>query len=101
MKPIHQKIADEGRCRSCGVPDTIHGLDPAHTIPKSIGGKMNYDSVIPLCRYCHDCQHGKNGRENQFELLPWMTRDEEIEAVRAIGLARAYRYLTKGATTDA
>ena len=89
MKPIHQKVTDEGKCRCCGVPGEIHPLDPAHTIPKSLGGKMTYDSVIPLCRACHDAQH-----RGDFELLPLMTREEQVEAVRAVGLARAYRYLT-------
>lgn len=89
MKPTHQKVTDEGECRSCGVPDSIHGLDPAHVIPKSLGGKNNYESVIPLCRACHDAQH-----RGEIELLPLMTRSEQVEAVRAVGLARAYRYLT-------
>ena len=91
VKPIHQKLADEQACRRCGNPNN---LDPAHTIPRSLHGKNNYDSVIPLCRHCHDCQHGKLGADNRFELLPLMTREEQVEAVRAIGLARAYRYLT-------
>jgi 5-methylcytosine-specific restriction endonuclease McrA len=90
VKPIHQKISDEGKCRCCGVPDSIHGLDPAHTIPKSLSGKNTYDSVLPLCRACHDAQH-----RGEIELLPLMTRDEQVEAVRAVGLARAYRYLTR------
>lgn len=91
VRRIHRKIADEGRCRSCGVPHAIHPLDAAHTIPKSLGGKATYDSVIPLCRACHDAQHRR-----EIELLPLMTREEEMEAVRAVGLARAYRYLTGG-----
>ena len=89
MNPIHQKIADEGKCRCCGVPEEIHPLDPAHTVAKSIGGKDTYNSVIPLCRACHDAQH-----RHEIDLLPLMTREEQVEAVRAIGLARAYRYLT-------
>lgn len=88
MKPIRQKVADEGRCRSCGTPDSIHPLDPAHTIPKSLGGKATYDSVIPLCRACHDAQH-----RGEVDLLSLMTREEQVGAVRAVGLARAYRYL--------
>lgn len=90
VKLIHQKLADEGRCRCCGVPESVHGLDPAHTIPKSLGGKNTYDSVIPLCRACHDAQHRR-----EIELLPLLNREEQVEAVRAVGLARAWRYLTK------
>lgn len=91
MNLARQKVADEGRCRSCGVPDSLHPLDAAHTIPRSLGGKATYDSVIPLCRACHDAQH----RGGELELLPLMTRDEQVEAVRAVGIARAYRYLTR------
>ena len=91
VSAIHDKIRDSGRCRVCGVPDTIHALDPAHVIPKSLGGKNNYESVIPLCRACHDAQHRK-----EFELLPHLTRAEEAEAVWAVGLGKAYRYLTNG-----
>lgn len=91
--PARKKVEDEGRCRRCGNP---YNLESAHLIPRSLGGKMNEDSVIPLCAHCHREQHS-----HAFELLPLMTRDEQVEAVKAVGLARAYRYLTKGATTDA
>jgi 5-methylcytosine-specific restriction endonuclease McrA len=88
VAPHHQKILDEQECRACGTP---YDLDPAHTIPKSLGGKMTYDSVMPLCRTCHDAQH-----DGKLELLGYMTRAEQVEAVRAVGLARAWRYLTQG-----
>lgn len=91
MSAIHDKVRDSGRCRVCGVPDTIHALDPAHVIPKSLGGRNNYESVIAMCRACHDAQHRK-----EFELLPHLTRAEEAEAVWAVGLGKAYRYLTNG-----
>lgn len=87
-----QKVQDEAACRNCGTPDN---LDPAHTIPRSQGGGMAYDSVIPLCRACHDAQHS-----GSLELLPLLTEAEEMEAVRAArpqfggsGIARAYRML--------
>lgn len=76
-------------CRNCGSKENI---DPAHTIPRSLGGRNLPASVIPLCRRCHDRQH----TTNDFELLPLMREDEQVEAVRVVGLARAYRYLTRG-----
>lgn len=88
MTAIHRKIRAEGRCRNCGSRDQ---LDPAHTIPRSLGGKNLAESVIPLCRRCHDAQH-----RHALELLPLMRKDEQMEAVRVVGLARAYRYLTRG-----
>ncbi len=77
---------DAGPCRACLA--TGH-MDPAHTIPRSLGGGQSADSVIPLCRGCHDDQHA-----GYIELLPLLTRDEEVEAVRVLGIARAMRYLT-------
>lgn len=97
VSEIRRKVDEEGRCRSCGVPDSIHGLDASHVIPKSLGGKNNYDSVVPLCRACHHAQH----HDRDFEFLRLLTRDEQVEAVRAIGLARAYRYLTNDRRNDA
>ena len=88
MSAIHRKVWREGRCRNCGSRDQ---LDPAHHIPRSLGGKNLAESVIPLCRRCHDAQH-----RNELELLPLMTRDEQMEAVRIVGIARAYSYLTRG-----
>jgi 5-methylcytosine-specific restriction endonuclease McrA len=87
MNAARRKVASEGRCRNCGSRDQ---LEAAHTIPRSLGGKLGADSILPLCAYCHRAQH-----DHRLELLPLMNRDEQVEAVRAIGIARAYRYLTR------
>ena len=88
MTAIHRKVRAEGRCRNCGSRDR---LDPAHTIPRSLGGKNLPESVIPLCRRCHDAQH-----RGELELLPLMRPEEHAEAARVVGIARAFRYLTRG-----
>jgi len=88
MNAARRKVEAEGRCRSCG---SRYQLETAHTIPRSLGGKRGPDSVIPLCAACHRSQH-----DHKLGLLPLMTRDEQVEATRAVGLARAYRYLTRG-----
>lgn len=75
-------------CRNCGSRQNI---DCAHVIPKSLGGRNLPQSVIGLCRRCHRAQH-----EGRLELLPLLTRDEQMEAVRVLGIARAFRYLTRG-----
>lgn len=84
-----RKVEAEGRCRFCC--DT-RNLQAAHVIPRSLGGGMNADSVIPLCATCHEAQH-----DGLIELLPWLTRDEQAEAVRVVGIARAFRYLAPSA----
>lgn len=88
MSAIRRKVANEGRCRNCG---SRQRLDPAHTIPRSLGGGSHADSVIPLCRSCHDAQH-----RGEIEMLALMTTEEQVEAVRVVGIARAYRVLTRG-----
>ena len=85
-RAVQRKIEAEGRCRNCGSRQNLEG---AHTIPRSLGGKLGPDSVIPLCAYCHREQHA-----HRLELLPLMNREEQAEAARVLGIARAYRYLT-------
>lgn len=87
MSAIRRKVHGQP-CRNCGSRQQI---DPAHTIPRSLGGRNLPESVIPLCRRCHDAQH-----RHELELLPLMKRDEQMEAVRVVGIARAYAYLTRG-----
>lgn len=80
-----EKVEREGSCRNCG--DT-QGLQAAHTIRRSQGGGQSEDSVIPLCVHCHAMEHA-----GALDLLPLLTRAEELEAVRVVGLSRAYRML--------
>lgn len=82
-----RKVADEGRCRNCG---SSQQLEAAHVVARSLGGGQSADAVIPLCHSCHRLQHD-HGR---LEILPLLNRDEQIEAVRVLGIARAYSYLT-------
>jgi hypothetical protein len=49
------------------------------------------DSVVPLCVECHQLYD-----DHRLDLLPYLTRDEEIDAVRAVGIARAYKIITGG-----
>lgn len=105
------KVVSEGFCRACGVPDgaLIDGeqvwLEAAHVIPKALsdehlegprGGKIRHvprDAVIPLCApdRCHAAQHA-----SRLDLLPVLTRKEEVFAVRCVGLGEAYRRVTGG-----
>ncbi len=80
-----EKVESEGRCRAC---KKIGPVDPAHTISRAQGGAQEPESVIPLCRDCHRKEHA-----GELDLLPLLTRDEEVEAVRVVGISRAYRML--------
>lgn len=80
------KVRSEGHCRVCG---SVFQLDPAHVIDRSIGGKQEADSIVPLCRSCHDAYDGSGPNGQTLDLLPHLTKDEQAEAVRVLGLTRA------------
>lgn len=85
-----EKCEEEGCCRYCGkeYPEDEYP-DPAHVVPRSLGGGQAKASIIPLCRGCHT-QYD----EGQIGILGIATLEEELEAVRTLGsLTRAYEYL--------
>ena len=84
-----EKVNEEARCRKCGA--TGVRLDPAHIVPRGLGGGMEAVEIVPLCRPCHDRY---DGRGEPLDLLPVLTRDEQVQAVKTLGLSKAYRRLT-------
>lgn len=80
-----RKCEEEGACRVCG-PCEI--LDPAHVIHRSQGGGMSPAAIVPLCR-----EHHRAYDAGDLDLIPHLTREEQLEAVRVVGLSRAYRML--------
>lgn len=83
-----EKCLREGSCRVCGSHEMI---DPAHIIPRSLGGRDHAESIVPLCRACHTAYDA-----HRLSLLPYLTVKEEVEAVIAIGgLSRAYNRINQ------
>jgi 5-methylcytosine-specific restriction endonuclease McrA len=76
----HRKVADELYCRVCDR----QADDAAHVVPRSLGGGMTADAVIPLCRGCHT-----DFDAHRLDLLAHTTYAEQAEAVRVIGIERA------------
>jgi hypothetical protein len=80
---------NHGRCRVCKTA----GVDAAHVIPRSINpteANMGADAVTGLCRRCHT-----EYDSHQLDLLPYLTLDEQVHAVRMAGsLERARRIIT-------
>lgn len=67
-------------------------VDPAHVIPRSMGGCNDSDCVVPLCRDCHRAYDSEG-----FDLLPYLEavyRTEQKHAVEHVGIARAYQRIT-------
>lgn len=81
-----QKVKDEGMCRACADTQI---LDPAHIIARSLGGDMEADNIITLCRSCHSAYDS-----HILDILPILSRAEEVHAVNLVGIARAYRIIT-------
>lgn len=87
MNAARQKVEAEGQCRACGVggPDR---LDAAHLIDRSLAasGFDDPDLIIPLCSTikggvgCHDDYDA-----HRLDVLPLLTVDEQVAAVRAAG----------------
>ena len=76
------------RCLVCGrVP-----CDPAHLVPRSLGGCDEADCVAPLCRPCH-----RDFDERRLDLLPYLEPRYRAELAHAllhvglVGLVRRFK----------
>jgi hypothetical protein len=85
-----QRAAVAGRpCIVCGAE---RGIDPAHVIPRSLGGCGDPLCVVPLCRTCHRAYD-----EGRLDLLPYLEpawRAQLAHAVGHIGLIRTLRRIS-------
>ena len=86
-----QRAAVAGRpCIVCG---SEHRIDPAHLIPRSLGGCGDPLCVVPLCRDCHRAYD--TGR---LDLLPHLEpawRAQLAHAVAHVGLMAALRRIAR------
>jgi 5-methylcytosine-specific restriction endonuclease McrA len=84
-----RKVDLESVCRVC------HGtwaLQAAHIIPRSrIKPGLGEDArnIVPLCPDCH-----KAYDEGGFDLLPYLSHEEQAYAVGLVGLFEAYRRIS-------
>jgi hypothetical protein len=90
-----QRAAVAGRpCVVCGGTD---GVDPAHVIPRSLGGCGDPLCVVPLCRRtCHRAYD-----VGQLDLLPYLEprfRAQLAHAVGHVGLVAALRRISGSST---
>jgi hypothetical protein len=82
-----QRAAVAGRpCIVCGATT---GIDPAHLIPRSLGGCGDPLCVVPACRDCHRAYDS-----GELDLLPYLEpawRAQLAHAVGHVGLVGALR----------
>ena len=85
-----QRAAVAGRsCIVCGADKRI---DPAHLIPRSLGGCGDPLCVVPLCRRCHRAYD-----RGELDLLPYLEpawRAQLAHAVGHVGLIGALRRIS-------
>ncbi len=85
-----QRAAVAGRrCIICG---TDRRIDPAHLIPRSLGGCGDPLCVVPLCR-----AHHRAYDRGELDLLPYLEpawRAQLAHAVGHVGLIAALRRIT-------
>jgi predicted restriction endonuclease len=77
------------RCLVCGIATRI---DPAHLVPRSLGGCDAADCVVPLCRAHHRAYD--QGRLDLVAHLEPHWRPEVAHAVCHLGLVRTLRRLS-------
>jgi hypothetical protein len=85
-----QRAAVTGRC--CVVRGGDKGIDPAHLIPRSLGGCGDRLCVVALCRQCHRAYD-----RGELDLLPYLEpgwRSQLAHAVRQVGLIAALRRIS-------
>jgi hypothetical protein len=84
-----QRAKVAGRaCLVCGK----RPVDPAHLVPRSLGGCDDAECVIPLCRVCHGAFD-----ELRLEVLPHLEpgyRTELAHALRHLSLAALVERVT-------
>lgn len=89
-----QRSAVAGRpCIVCGA---THRVDPAHLIPKSLGGCGDALCVVPLDRGCHRAYD-----RCELDLLPYLEptwRAQLAHAVGHVGLIGALRRISPGSS---
>ena len=82
------KVDAERVCRVCKSKP----VDPAHVIPRSRvapGIGENPLNIVPLCRSHHAAFDA-----HRFDLVPYLTREEQANAVALVGISEAMRRLT-------
>ena len=85
-----QRAAVAGRC--CVVCGTDRRIDPAHLIPRSMGGCGDPLCVIPACRVHHRAYD-----RGELDLLPFLEpawRAQLAHAVGHVGLIGALRRIS-------
>jgi len=78
--------------RPCLVCNRATRIDPAHLVPRSLGGCDDALCVVALCRTCH--RRYDSGELDLVAYLEPRLRAEAAHAVEHLGLERALRRIS-------
>lgn len=84
---VAQRVKVSGR--RCVVCDAASRIDPAHLVPRGVGGCDDALCVVALCRLCH-----RRYDRGELDLVAYLEpghRAEAAHAVEHLGLAGALR----------
>jgi hypothetical protein len=100
--PAQRAKVQDQPCLVCGREQSEWlAIDPAHVIPRSLGGCDDPACVVPLCRgFAGQGCHGDYdlGRVMLLPLLEPRWRVEQAHAVEHVGIGFAYGHTTRRET---
>jgi hypothetical protein len=94
LAPASRAQRDAVRGARCIVCGTDRAIDPAHLVPRGLGGCDHALCVVALCR-----AHHRAYDRGVLDLVPYLeprSRGQAAHAVEHIGLARTMRRLSGG-----
>jgi 5-methylcytosine-specific restriction endonuclease McrA len=80
-------LRDRYRCQYCGLQHPTEELTYDHVLPKSRGGKTEWENIVTCCVGCNRQKGGRNPTEARMNLVRKPTRPSWVPAIKiTIGL---------------
>ena len=80
-------LRDKYRCQYCGLKHSTEELTYDHVLPKSRGGKTEWENIVTCCTGCNRKKGGRTPNEARMNLVRKPTRPSWVPAIKiTIGL---------------
>ena len=80
-------LRDKYRCQYCGLKHSTEELTYDHVLPKSRGGKTEWENIVTCCIGCNRKKGGRTPVEARMNLVRKPTRPSWVPAIKiTIGL---------------
>ncbi|NIQ80110.1 MAG: HNH endonuclease, partial [Anaerolineae bacterium] len=60
---------DKGKCQYCGIRVRLHEFEYEHVVPKTQGGKTNWENIVVSCHACNQRKKGRTPEQAGMRLL--------------------------------